>query len=378
MPTPPTASWTYFETPAAEAIAAWLAAHPEGGTVVALVAEADAGAVPGLQQACQAGNVPLLGAVFPELIVASGFVRRGLLLSRMPAALRYRLITGLGQAPEAGVAKLTEWVDGQTRAAGADTLLLLFDAMVPNIASLLERLYDRLGDQVRYAGANAGSETFQPMPCLFDAEQLVGDAVLAVLLPDHPGAVLEHGYEGQGEVFLATGVEGNCISQIAWKPAFARYREIVHDRLGIEVTRDNFYQVAVHFPFGLVRADGQVLVRIPVALNDDDAIFCVGEIPRNVLLTILSGARPDASQTVEAIAAGLAAMPAGTPLLFYCAGRRLHLDAAAADEVGRLATALGQPVTGALSLGEIGNSRQGGYALFHNATLVALPWGAPR
>jgi hypothetical protein len=201
--------------------------------------------------------------------------------------------------------------------------------------------------------------------------------VLAVRLPDHPGAVLEHGYEGQGDVFLATGVQGNCVSQIAWQPAFARYREIVREQLGIEVTRDNFYQVAVHFPFGLVRADGQVLVRIPVALNDDDAMFCVGEIPGNALLTILNGAKPDASQTVEAIAAGLATLATGAigaPLLFYCAGRRLHLGAAAADELGRLAAAVGRPVTGALSLGEIGNSRQGGYALFHNATLVALPW----
>ena len=32
------------------------------------------------------------------------------------------------------------------------------------------------------------------------------------------------------------------------------------------------------------------------------------------------------------------------------------------------------PISGALSLGEIGSSLQWGYPLFHNATLVATRW----
>jgi coenzyme F420-reducing hydrogenase gamma subunit len=51
------------------------------------------------------------------------------------------------------------------------TLFMLFDAMIPNIASILDGLYLSLADRVRYVGVNAGSETFQPMPCLFDQDR---------------------------------------------------------------------------------------------------------------------------------------------------------------------------------------------------------------
>ena len=42
--------------------------------------------------------------------------------------------------------------------AGRPTLFLLFDGLVPHIASVLDGLYLRLADQVAYTGVNAGSE----------------------------------------------------------------------------------------------------------------------------------------------------------------------------------------------------------------------------
>ena len=63
-------------------------------------------------------------------------------------------------------------------------------------------------------------------------------------------------------------------------------------------------------------------------------------------------------------------------LLFYCAGRRMHLGLDAATlELQRFATATqAAQIAGALSLGEIGGSTVRGYPLFHNATLVAASW----
>jgi hypothetical protein len=62
-------------------------------------------------------------------------------------------------------------------------------------------------------------------------------------------------------------------------------------------------------------------------------------------------------------------------LLFFCAGRSAHLgEAGSAWELSRFKSRTGAArVAGALSLGEIGPStREGGYPLFHNATLVAM------
>ena len=38
------------------------------------------------------------------------------------------------------------------------------------------------------------------------------------------------------------------------------------------------------------------------------------------------------------------------------------------------ASAGSEVIAGALSLGEIGSTNDGGYPLFHNATLVSTPW----
>ncbi|HEY5994693.1 MAG TPA: FIST C-terminal domain-containing protein, partial [Gallionellaceae bacterium] len=264
---------------------------------------------------------------------------------------------------------------------GETTLFLVFDAMVQNVATLLDELYLRLANRVHYMGVNAGSESFQPIPCLFDATSIVQRGVLAMLLPSHPGAVVEHGYSAPAQMITATSTEGNRIHQIDWRPAFEVYQEMARAQYGVEIDRQNFYQYAVHFPFGIMRANGTILVRIPVALEQDGSLFCVGEVPPNALLTLLKAPAVDSEHTIETLARGLTALAppsAGNELLlFYCAGRRLHLGIEASESELRLLAKRVQAaqIAGALSLGEIGGATQWDYPLFHNATLVASWWG---
>jgi hypothetical protein len=218
------------------------------------------------------------------------------------------------------------------------------------------------------------------MACLFDGQRLVKNGVLLVLLPGHKGAILEHGYHAPGQTVYATSTLGNCISQIDWRPAFEVYQELVYSQYGIQITPENFYEHAVHFPFGIVRANHHVLVRIPVLLNPDGSLFCVGEVPANSVLTLLKSPTVDSQETLQVLTTGLAAMngdsAASEILLFYCAGRRMHLGlnkATAELHEFEQCTQAAQ-IAGALSLGEIGGSTLHGYPLFHNATLVAARW----
>lgn len=358
----------------------WRPGRPEMG-VLALLPEAEKASLGDLQRACAEAGVPLAGGVFPALIRDNGFRAGGVWLlrfDRMPHVALYADLPrgeGLEEAVEGIVADLTPHL-----AAGDQTLLLLFDAMVPNIGTVLDALYLQLADRVHYMGANAGSETFQPMPCLFDGERVIENGVLAMLLDAHRGAILEHGYEVPDRMIAATSTEGNRILQIDWRPAFEVYRELARAQYGVEINRDNFYQYGVHFPFGIVRANGITVVRIPVALQDDGSLFCVGEVPANAMLALLRAPAVDSRHTIDTLVQGLAdlngAVDGEDLLLFYCAGRRLHLgvDAAAAE-----VRALGESshagcLAGALSLGEIGSTTQWGYPLFHNATLVASLW----
>ncbi|HMA11959.1 MAG TPA: FIST C-terminal domain-containing protein, partial [Steroidobacteraceae bacterium] len=366
----------------AASLASWRAERPKMG-VLALLPEAEKDNIKRLQSLCAQHQVVLVGAVFPALIERGEFRTQGVWLLRFDEMPDVALHENLPR-DAAGAAHVAQqiggWIRAQINGDEQVTLFLLFDALVPNISTLLDELYLQLANRVHYVGANAGSETFQPMPCLFDNTRTIQNGVLLMLLQPHLGAMLAHGYAAPPRMISATSTEGNRIRQIDWRPAFEVYQELVRTQSGVEVTRENFYQHAVHFPFGIIRANHEVLVRIPVALEEDGSLFCVGEVPANAVLTLLEAPKVDSQHTLQTLLKGLSQlhgdMQDSELLLFYCAGRRLHLGLeAATGELHQLAQrALAQQIAGALSLGEIGSSLQWGYPLFHNATLVAMRW----
>ena len=351
--------------------------------VCALLPEAEKEKVGVLQTVCKKCKIPLVGAIFPALVKDTSFTTSGVWLlcfKEMPYCALYDNLPVDAAAAEPVAEKIANDIRNKVERIPDITLFMLFDAMVPNIGTLLDNIYLHLANRVHYVGANAGSETFQPMPCLFDGERIVQNGVLVLLLGAHKGAILEHGYHAPQNSVYATSTEGNRISQIDWRPAFDVYRELVSEQYGVEVTKDNFYQHAVHFPFGIVRANHHVVVRIPVMLNDDGSLLCVGEVPPNSVLTLLERPSVDTNETLRVLVSGLIALngdPARSEMmLFYCAGRRMHLGIEqATSELCELSKrAKPAQVGGALSLGEIGGSTLSGYPLFHNATLVAARW----
>jgi hypothetical protein len=360
----------------------WQGRFPKMG-VCAFLPEVQKDNVSELQTVCAKMNVPLVGGIFPALVVGGKFETEGVWLLRFDVMPTYALYAELPTDKEFAELKsreIAQQVASHLEGVGEATLFMLFDAMVPNIATLLDETYLQLANRVHYTGSNAGSETFQPMPCLFDGQRLVSNGVLWVLLPNHKGAILEHGYHAPLNIVYATSTEGNRISQIDWRPAFEVYQELVQKQYGVEITQANFYEHAVHFPFGIVRANHHVVVRIPVILNDDGSLFCVGEVPANSVLTLLERPSVDTQETLRVLTEGLTAMNGNCVdkelLLFYCAGRRMHLGIETAttelQEFEKRTQA--SQVAGALSLGEIGGSTLHGYPLFHNAALVAARW----
>lgn len=374
---------TVVEEATPQRFASVLAEWRGGGAdfhVLALLPEGEKGKVGALQAACREAGVALGGALFPQLIRGGELLDAGAVLLRVTGAPPPLLVTGVSapQAVERLCAEAVAYVENHSGEAGEASLFCVFDALVPNIGTHLDAWYLKLADRVRYFGANAGNERFVAEPCVFDGERFVADAVLLQLLPGHPGACLEHGYAVPAQATMATSATGNSIVQIDWRPALDVYRDLMQAQYGVAIDRDNFYAHAVHFPFGILRADGEVLVRIPVALGEHGEILCVGEIEPNSVLALLD-ARAGCGKAPGALAADLARQ--GTPvrdgdlLLFYCAGRRLHVGAGIGAELDAVARETGaRRVAGALSLGEIGGARSDGYPLFHNATLVGVPW----
>lgn len=360
----------------------WSSKQASAG-VVALLPEAEKENLPMLQLACRQHGVVLAGGVFPALVGQGGFLTHGAWLLRFDDMPPHFLLPALGAAEEAVdavVATTRKCLEATPPGRAKPTLFMVFDGMVPNIASILDGIYLQLSNRVEYGGVNAGSETFQPMPCLFDELRVVGDGVLGLLLPGNMAPTLEHGFQQPEHAMSATSTEGNRIAMLDWRPAFDVYQEIIKAQYGIDLTRDNFYEYGVHFPFGILLANGEVVVRIPVALAEDGSLFCVGEIPENAMLVLLQAPMAGAGcigRLADNLRSAHGSLQGVQLLTFYCAGRRMHLGGEADKELVELQAATGAgEVGGALSLGEIGSTVRWGYPMFHNATLVCSPWPA--
>jgi hypothetical protein len=262
-------------------------------------------------------------------------------------------------------------------ASPSPTVFLVFDGMLPTIGTLLDDVHRELENSVVYTGVNAGSETFTSMPCLFDEHQCVGFGVLVLLMPADRKVVLNHGYPVSRRLMTATSSEGNRIDTIDNRPALEVYQSVIQAEYGVALTRENFYDHAVHFPFGVVTAV-DVLVRIPVAFTDDGALVCVGKVPPNTLLRLLRAPQLEDSECVLTMAQKIDAVARGAAqpslLTFYCAGRRMHFGDDAIQEVIQLKTATRTSLLfGALTLGEIDSMEDLDMPRFHNAALVCVP-----
>lgn len=351
-------------------LAAWKQAQPAAG-VLCLLPESEQALVPRVQAACRNAGLPLAGAIFPALIVDEAFVRSGLLLMRFDRCPDWFLLDEMGGDP-AGAARRIAAACGpiEHECAEKPTLFLIFDGLIDNIGSMLNKLFGELKTRVRYAGVNAGSETFTPLPCLFDSERLIDRGVLGIVSREPRQVVVRHGYPVSKTLLKATSMSGNRINSIDGRPPFEVYQEVIRNEYGIALTRENFYDYAVHYPFGEIAALN-VLVRIPVGFDADGCLYCIGEIPDNSLLRLLQAPELADSNCVRLIAEALPVSPGQALMLFYCAGRCLHLGDNAPLELTQLKAATrAAGLFGALSLGEIDTDETLGIPQFHNAALV--------
>jgi len=118
----------------------WRFTYPQMG-VFALLPEAEKGSVERLQAICTRREIALAGAVFPALIESGEFRTQGLWLLRFDSMPYVALHENLPH-DAAGAARVAEQIGSQIRDQIKNdsqvTLFLLFDALVPNISTLLD------------------------------------------------------------------------------------------------------------------------------------------------------------------------------------------------------------------------------------------------
>lgn len=343
-----------------------------GETVMILLGEKDKLHIPSFVEELNREGINFFGALFPAIVHGRKSYEQGAIVKRFSSSTGPLLVREPGKGPLPAELQVPAGREGKT------TALVIVDGLALSIATFLTDLYGVLGNTVGYLGGGAGSLSLRQGPCIFTPRGFFQDAAVVTLL-DHPVKLgVRHGWEKVGGPLVATQTDGNRVRQLNWRRAFDVYREFVEADSGQALTKDNFFALAKGYPFGMLKQYDESVVRDPIAVDDDGALLCVGEVPDNSVLDILKGS-PASLIAAAGQAAADCRLPegsrAGSVLLFDCISRVLFMEEQFEGELVAISHRLEEDGVdleplGALTLGEI-SSYGDGFLEFFNKTVVS-------
>lgn len=255
--------------------------------------------------------------------------------------------------------------------SGMKTVLIFTDGLASNSEQMLESIFDEYGYSLNYLGGGAGHLSFERKPCIFTNIGARNNCTQLVFTKGESGIGVAHGFSPVGESLRVTSAEKNLITGIDYDSAFSVYKKTLQDHCGINVTEENFLDIAKSFPFGISKVGGEFVVRDPLFTKDGD-ICCIGEVPADSFVQILEG-KPDEliSAAREAVSSSELGASVGANARFVvdCVSRYLHMEDEYPKELKELVSE--KKVTiGILSIGEIANRGNHSIELYNKTCVV--------
>lgn len=352
-----------------------LDAAPDVAGIVVLACDDNGFAPGGVDPLLQSLGKPTMGGIFPQVIFDGRNQTRGTILIGLPVAPQIAIIRGMSDTS----ARFEDALEAQLFSDSAPrTLFLWVDGLSSRIGALIAAVFSIYGLEHNYIGGGAGSLSFTHKPSVFTNEGLLADAAVLASAPLRSGVGVAHGWTALSEPLIVTAAEGNVIKQLNYLPAYDVYREVVESSTDLRFDSADFFDLAKSHPFGILRLDAEYIVRDPVDTTHGGGLVCVGEVPVRSHVRVLTGSTASLVAAAGAAAhtanasypADASAVPTLT-LFIDCISRVLFLR----DDFGQEMLAVaghGQPVIGALTLGEIANSGADYLAFLNKTAVVAV------
>lgn len=260
-------------------------------------------------------------------------------------------------------------------------IVLLPDALTGSAAEVVRGAAQGAGAGVSWAGGGAGDNLRYVRTAQFAHGRAWHDRVVAISIDtSKPLAVgIQHGLHAYGPPTLVTRARGATAIELEYESAFDVYQRTAVEN-GDRVDASTFPVFAMAHPLGIPQANGELVIRDPLAVEHDGSLRCVAEIPDGSIVRVMHGERRDLVVAARAAAGeacdALHAEPGGA-LVFDCVSRSLMLGRGIREELECLQAGLGAdvPLMGCLTFGEVG-ALHAPRPQFHNKTAVVLALAA--
>jgi hypothetical protein len=329
------------------------------------------------------GDTPWAGVVTPAILADGHVMPRGVALGVLDCE---RLHARVG-ASEDGCADAREAGRQAARDALADmplppadrsrAMLLFADTLHQDGAEVVHGALSVAGAGIAWCGGATGTLSPGADAAQFAKGQAFREHVVAVTLDCHArvGVGIRHGWQPTGPPAMVTRATGTLVAQLEHRPAFDIYRAAAEE-VGEHLEASDFVRFAMSHPLGIPQADGDYLVRDPLALEEGGALRFLAGVPDGAIVRVMEGTPAmlvEAARAAASMARDDVGGPIGGALVFDCISRYLMLGDRLQEELSACRGALGEdvPVLGCLTFGEVGafGSR---LPQFHNKTMVVL------
>ncbi len=344
--------------------------HSKTRAVLLFAADKDHPEKAALETVLKQFSKPLMGGIFPEIIADGERRQTGFLVIPLFQELHTVLLDLSGDITEINN---TITSHAEAKFMNNPGIFCFTDALASQKSALIDSLYDCWGPDANYVGGGAGSLSFQPFPCIIHQDFVAENAAVIGVMDSDIRVGVAHGWTPISEPIKVTETDGNSIISLNWIPAFDLYRQQIKAHSDLDISPENFFNIAKSYPLGLVRLDSEMTIRDPYA-TENGRLHIVDNVPESEYIRIMNGNMDsllEGAKTAVAASDTHINIEKSEHFCVDCISRVLYMQ----DEFGQELALLNQakPMNGVLSIGEIANLGDTVLELF-NKTIVVAKW----
>jgi len=314
-------------------------------------------------------TISMIGGIFPSVIYNNKKYDQGTVFIGLNEKIQINIIKDVSQKNYDNLD-----ADMEEQRGGFDesvkTMFVFMDGLTRHIGKCVRVLFDNYGLDINYIGGGSGSLSFEQKPSILTNHGLLQDAFVYAYSKRRSSIGVNHGWKSISGPYQVTKSEATIIKELDYMPAFDVYKNIVDQYSSTAIDKNNFFNIAKSFPFGINTLSNENIVRNPIILTGSQLV-CVGNVEEGNYVNILQGSRDSllkAAKSAADISQKNMNFENDFTLFIDCISRVLFLGEDFCDEI-KAVYKENTSLVGALTFGEIANDGSA-YLEFFNKTSV--------
>ncbi len=308
-------------------------------------------------------NIKFYGAIFPKIIYKNNYYNDGFLVIELRVNTPVLFFENIN--------KIT-FDDNQFEFT--KSIISIFDGFSTFSSKFVEELFENIKLHTNIVGGGAGLLSKPREKNIFSNDGIFLDSAFVILFEKKMDLGIGHGWKYLEGPFIATKTNDNIINEIDYENAFDVYKKVVEQDSKKNITKDNFLELSMCYPLGIIKFNGESLIRDPIEIDKYGNMKLAGDIKTNTIFNILKG---DKQELISAAtqAAKEASIDCSEVFLFECITRLQFLADSFEIEIEEILKHTNiENIYGIFSVGEIGNNGDRYINILNKTSVMSQIW----